>query len=162
MLDTVEVSVHRVDNTELVEQAREFLEQNSSLPNAKDWNGGMSLCQKSWLRDTLSDASRRRMKSIVCGHLPIVANDHLQEHVMWESHWLVDLFTEYKHVVKAYFAGHFHQGGYVSRNGVHYVTCESVIDSSSLEGSAGIVDLWQDRIDITGYGDMTSRTLLLE
>lgn len=162
VLDTVEVSVHRGDSPELVLQAREFLERNSSLPNAKEWNGGMSLCQKSWLQETLSDASRSRMKSIVCGHLPIIANDRIQQHVMWESQWLVDLLTEYRHVVKAYFAGHFHEGGYVMQDGVHYVTCESVLDSSSPQGSAGIVTLWHDRIEITGYGDMTSRTLLLD
>ncbi|CAN8074125.1 unnamed protein product [Agarophyton chilense] len=162
VVDTVEVSVHRDDHQQYAQQAREFLRQNQNLPNAKDWNGGLSSEQKSWLCATLSNTSALGMKAIVCGHLPILPEEHYQMHVVWESQWFVDLFTEYKHVVKAYFAGHFHEGGYVLKNGVHYITCESILDSKSPDGSAGIVELWSDRIEVHGYGDMTSRKLSFE
>ncbi|KAI0560655.1 Metallophosphoesterase [Gracilaria domingensis] len=162
VLDTVEVSVHRVDHPQYAEEAKQFLQQNQSLPNAKDWNGGLSSEQKSWLRAILSDTAKQGMKAIVCGHLPIAPEEQYQMHVIWDGQWLTDLFSEYKHVVKAYFAGHYHEGGYLLNNGIHYVTCESILDSESPEGSAAIVELWPDRIVISGHGDMTSRKLLFE
>eukprot|EP00178_Gracilaria_changii_P028371 TRINITY_DN99_c0_g1_i1.p2 TRINITY_DN99_c0_g1~~TRINITY_DN99_c0_g1_i1.p2 ORF type:complete len:261 (-),score=32.52 TRINITY_DN99_c0_g1_i1:2184-2966(-) len=162
VLDTVEISVHRNDHPQYAEEAKQFLQQNQGLPNAKHWNGGLSAVQKSWLKSLLSDTSKNGMKAVVCGHHPILGEERFQEHVVWESQWLLDLFTEYKHIVKAYFAGHFHEGGYMFNSGVHYITCESILDSKSSVGSAGVVELWPDRIEIIGHGDMTSRQLMFE
>lgn len=160
VLDTVQVSVQRNDNPSHFEEANQYLQQNKHLPNAQVWNGGLSTSQKLWLEARIIDACERGMKTIICGHLPIVATDESQRHVMWENEWLIDLFTKRRQTVKAYFAGHFHAGAYVVRNDVHYVTFKSILDSSSEEGSAAVVQLWSNRIEIIGYGDMTSRTMV--
>lgn len=157
VLDTVEVSVDR--DGELREKAKKYLVDHSGEANAKEWNGGLSPTQKSWLRTILHDARQRGFKAIVCGHLPVLSEDAFRQHVIWENEALAELFAEYADVVKAYFAGHFHDGGYQKRDSVHYVTVEAVLDSETEEGAFGMLELFEHRIVVKGYGDVTSRVL---
>eukprot|EP00854_Cymbomonas_tetramitiformis_P007185 gene7185-8566_t len=59
---------------------------------------------------------------------------------------------------KAYFGGHFHRGGYTEKEGRHFVTFEAVLDSDNAS-ACGVVEMGDEYITITGFGDMKSHKL---
>lgn len=162
VLDTVDVSVLRDRDDPSYEAAVQYLQQHPDKPNSKPWNGGISEQQKKWLVETLLALRMENRKAIVCGHHPVFMDGHLPVplHVLWDNESVACVFEQFKDVVKAYFAGHFHQGGYIERNGIHYVIFESILDSQHDDGSYAIVKLFNNAIVIDGHGDMSSRTLV--
>lgn len=163
VLDTVDVSLDRNPTHPAYKEAKEYLSTHSNDPNANQWNGTISSVQKGWLRSMLQQTRNDGKMGIVCGHMPVRMPDSygpIPPHSMYDFEAVAAIFEEFKDVVKAYFAGHFHQGGYVQKNNIHYVTFESILDSDDdEEGSFGIVRLFDDGIEIEGHGDMTSRKL---
>lgn len=151
VLDTVDISVDREEPFR--SKALKYLEDHKGEPNANDWNGGLGDEQNEWLRDVLRSAPGN---VLVCGHLPMFCKG-TDEHILWEAEELHETFVEFG--VRAYFSGHYHGGDYVCKDGVHYVTFESIIDSVDEEGAYGVVELSDRKIDIRGFGDMTSRVL---
>ena len=154
VIDTVDISVHShlEENQRL---AKEFMETHKDADNANDWNGGLSETQLTWLREELDSAKNAGRNVLVCGHIPMFCTN-TTKHVIYHYEELHKLFVEKG--VKAYFAGHYHDGDYVRKDGIHYVTFESIIDSSE-KGSWGIIELCQDCIVVEGHGDMTPRRL---
>lgn len=161
-LDTVDLSVDREEGHPHRKLAEEFLREHNGEPNAQPWNGGIGPDQLEWLKKKLSDTRRGGKLAIVCGHLPVyLSKEHgdRPQHVMWNPDSLASIFRQYSDVVKAYFSGHYHQGSYSFRDGVHYVVFESILDSVSDDGAWGVVQLFNDGIVIDGHGDLTSRQL---
>lgn len=154
VIDTVDVSV-ATDDAENKRLAEEYLKTHKDEQNAHDWNGGLSPAQKEWLRSELRTAKNAGQKVVVCGHIPVMCHD-TQEHVIYESEDVHQIFLNGG--VKAYFAGHYHGGDYTQRDGIHYLTFESIIDSSE-KGSWGVIELNRHEIVLEGHGDMKSRTL---
>ena len=57
----------------------------------------------------------------------------------------------------ALFAGHKHSGGYgVDPEGMHHVTVESPLTHADCYG---YVDVYEDRLELVGSGDLPSRTM---
>lgn len=165
VLDTVDVSILRGPDDPSYETAMRYLQQHADKPNSKPWNGGISEKQKTWLVETLLAARMENRKAIVCGHHPVSMDERhgaVPFHALWDYESVACIFEQFKDVVKAYFAGHFHQGGYIERNGIHYVIFESILDSQHDDGSYAIVKLFDNAIVIDGHGDMTSRTLTIQ
>jgi len=82
----------------------------------------------------------------------------LQEHLLWNHDEIVSVFREYPGVVVAYFAGHFHPGGYyfdeISKT--HHMTFRAILESHDKGedkfNSYGIVEVYQNQFNIIGYG----------
>lgn len=162
VLDTVDVGVDREEGHPMRVLADDFLKKHADEHNANPWNGGVGPEQLEWLADTLQGTRADGKLAIVCGHMPIFMEEEhgaVPQHSMWTRSVVGDLLTRNRDVVKAYFCGHYHQGAYVQKDEVHYVTFESIVDSQSELGSWAVVDLYDDGVVIDGHGDTTSRIL---
>ena len=54
--------------------------------------------------------------------------------------------------------GHDHAGGYARSGGVHYVTVPGMVEAPEKNAFA-VVDVYDDRLDVRGFGSVPSRTL---
>lgn len=159
VLDTLDVSVMREEDHEYHKLAREYLERHAEDANAKEWNGGLSPAQLEWFECVLQDTKVQGKFAIVCGHLPIVKEAAQEMHLIWDAERLESILV-HSGVVKAYFCGHDHDGGYAQRKGIHHVTFEAILDSND-GGAVGVAELRKHCIIINGVGTLSSRKLIL-
>lgn len=161
VIDTVDVSVSRGEDHARQREAWEYLESHKGEPNARTWNGGLGQEQLDWLEDVLLLTAGQGKLAIICGHIPILVEASEPKGVVFDNVVVGGLLSAHNSVVKAYFCGHHHPGGYAYKNGIHHVTFEAVLDADHEEGSCGVVELHGSRIVIKGNGTMTSRILPL-
>ncbi len=171
LLDTMACSVHGAATESLLAAARNHLQRYPDAPNSTDYNGGLGAPQIAWLRAQLERARADGVNVIVAGHHPVAAQVAPPGLLVWHADALMKILAEFKRTVRAVFSGHFHYGGYArvddgidkecttSYDGIHHIVFESILDSRVKEGSYGIVSLFDDRIEIEGHGEMTSRVL---
>ncbi len=93
------------------------------------------------------------------GHWPLVAEGAAPTHLLWNSQELVDLLTTYSGTVISYFSGHYHPGGYKEVKGVHFLTFKGILEAPSDSNCFGIVHIFEDRVEVKGFGTEPSRTL---
>lgn len=160
VLDTVEICVGREEGHENYKRAVEYIAAHAGEANAEAWNGGLDRAQVEWLEQVLRETRASDKWAIVCGHLPVAVEAALDGATIWERDALRELLEKYR-VVKAYFAGHHHEGGYAKVGGIHHVTFEALLDAEHEMGAVGVVELGTDTIEIKGHGKMTSRILEL-
>ena len=157
MLDTNDLSVYRdpADSPRNQEAARllERLEAGKA-PGAKPWNGGLSHAQLEWLDRELSAASASKEKVILCGHHPLLP---AEMHQAWKAEEVLAVIDRHS-CVRAYFNGHNHAGAYAERKGIPYVTFRSMLHEPGITAFS-VVDVFADRIVITGHGRAESRVL---
>lgn len=122
--------------------------------NAQTWNGSASEEQYKFLEATFTAAERAGEKVIVLGHYPIFPAN---EHNMWDSERLLELFTAQKSF-QAYFCGHNHAGNYGELKGKHFVNMKGMVETAATTAYA-TVSVFADRIEVAGHGVETSRTL---
>ena len=63
------------------------------------------------------------------------------------------------HFASTQLTGHFHAGGAVKANGVHYVTYEGLVEAPPGSNSYAIVEVGDNKISIRGGGYGASRDL---
>lgn len=160
VLDTMDVSLCHGSNPAKRELAVEHLRECAGEANARSWNGGPSPEQISWLENELALARKEARSAVVCGHHPLCAEAAGEQHVAWFANDVLDVFRRYADVVRAYFAGHYHSGGYFKRDGVHHITFSALLDSDD-SNSYAFVSLRRNRIEVEGVGNRGphSRTL---
>lgn len=124
--------------------------------NAEPWNGGMGDAQKAWLADQLAEAEAAGERVLVFGHYPVYPVDR---HNMWDDAAFVDMVTASPAVV-AYFNGHNHAGNYGARAGTHFVNVKGMVETPD-ETAYAIVEVYDDRLHIRGFGLEETRTLAL-
>ena len=124
--------------------------------NAKEWNGGISDEQFTWLEATLAKAKAAGEQAIVMGHYPLYPEN---EHNLWGGERLIELFERSGNVI-AYLNGHNHVGNLGRHGSTWYVNFKGIVDTEK-ENAFAVVELYPDRIEITGYGREESRTLEL-
>lgn len=157
MLDTNDLSVYRDPtdsprNREAAETLRK-LEAGKS-PGAKPWNGGLSKAQLEWLDRELSAAGAAKEKVILCGHHPLLP---AEMHQAWQAEEVLAVIDKHT-CVRAYFNGHNHAGAYVERKGIPYMTFRSMLHEPGINAFS-VIDVFEDRIVITGHGRAESRVL---
>lgn len=157
MVDTVDMSVSREQGTSLRKLADEYLHDHEGEENAKPWNGGIGPEQMKWLSSTLVDARKKNRFVIVCGHMPILPQAATGMHCAWDSAAIEEVLVQ-SEVVKAYFCGHCHEGGYAFCRGIHHVTFEALLDSDD-DGAVGVIELHDEEIVVNGKGLLSSRRL---
>lgn len=124
--------------------------------HAQPWNGSLSDAQFAWLAETLTSAAAAGEKVIVLGHYPVYPANWLN---MWDSDRIVELLTASDNVV-AYFCGHNHDGNFGEIGGKYFVNFCGMVDTPD-QSCFAVVDVFDDRIEITGFGREPSRTLAL-
>jgi manganese-dependent ADP-ribose/CDP-alcohol diphosphatase len=157
MMDTNDLSTYRdpagsARNTE----ATRLLEKlkTEKAPGAAPWNGGLSDTQLEWLDRELSAAGAAKEKVIICGHHPLLP---AETHQAWKAEEVLEVIDRHS-CVRAYFNGHNHAGGYAERKGIPYVTFRSMLYEPGINAFS-VVDVFPDRIAITGHGREESRVL---
>lgn len=160
VLDTVEICVGRGEGQKNYRRAVEYIAAHVNDANTKEWNGGLDHTQVEWLERVLRDTKENGKWAVVCGHLPVAVEAALEKATVWERDMLKEVL-EKDGVVKAYFAGHHHEGGYAKVGGIHHVTFEALLDAEHEMGAVGVVELGTETIEIKGHGKMTSRFLEL-
>ncbi len=124
--------------------------------NAQTWNGGVSDEQFRFLETSFAAAERAGEKVIVLGHYPMFPAN---EHNMWDSERLLELFTAQKHL-QAYFCGHNHAGNYGLLKGKHFVNMKGMVETATTTAYA-TVEVFADRLNVIGHGVETSRNLVV-
>jgi manganese-dependent ADP-ribose/CDP-alcohol diphosphatase len=157
MLDTNDLSIYRHPaGSPGNEEAKQILDRLKAdkEPGAAPWNGGISKAQLDWLERELSAADAAMESVIVCGHHPLLPADM---HQAWKAGEVTAIIGKHP-CVRAYFNGHNHAGGYVEREGVPYVTFRSMLHQPEITAYS-LVEVYPDRIVVTGYGREESRIL---
>jgi predicted phosphodiesterase len=109
--------------------------------------------QCDWLKNDLAATSN-----------PVIVFVHQQ--LDGNTNHCVKNATDVRHILQesqkvlAAFHGHNHAGHYSHIEGIHYYTLKAVVEGSGEENNAyAIVDVYDDRIDITGYRKAVSTTM---
>ncbi|KQW31485.1 phosphatase [Rhizobium sp. Root274] len=128
----------------------------AGAPNAQDWNAGISATQEGWIRDRLADAAAAGEPVILLGHYPIHPPS---DHNLWDSERLAELVAS-SPAALAYLCGHQHKGNYATLDAAHFVNFCGMVDTADSNAFA-VLEIYDDRIEITGLGREPSRRLAL-
>ncbi|KXG88031.1 metallophosphoesterase [Agrobacterium bohemicum] len=140
---------------ELAAQRLDVLKQAGAI-NAQNWNGSFSPEQVAWLSDTLDAAEKAGETVIIFCHYPLYPDN---AHNMWDAPQTLELLST-RRCVKAWFCGHNHVGNYGQVSSTHFMNFKGMVDTLD-ENTFAIADIFEDRIEIRGFGREDSRTLLL-
>jgi 3',5'-cyclic AMP phosphodiesterase CpdA len=116
-------------------------------PNSHEWNGAIGRTQLDWLDIVLKKADRKKQNVLIFCHYPLLP---FEDHVLWNSEEVLDIIGKHPSV-KAWFNGHNHNGNYMERNGVHFVTFKGMVETAKSNAYA-LVTLQPGRIIIRGFG----------
>ncbi|MEN7551608.1 metallophosphoesterase [Rapidithrix thailandica] len=157
VLDGNEVSCYAYPKeSDAYSQALEELKslQAQHLQNAQAWNGGISKTQLDWLEDVLQSAKQQDEKVIIFCHFPIWPES---KYNLWNHRELNNLLQQYPNIV-AYLNGHNHAGDYAKQGHIHFLTMHGVVETQE-QSAYGIVHVYQNRLEIEGFGREPQRTL---
>lgn len=130
--------------------------RTAGAANAQTWNAGMSAAQTEWLDERLKLAETAGEPAIVMGHYPLApANDHN----LWGAEEVAAMIAD-SPAALAYFCGHNHAGNYCLLNGTHFINMKGMVDTPD-ENAFSVVELFDDRLEIHGFGREKSRQLVI-
>lgn len=178
VLNGMEISTFAAENDEELRRARSVREKyRIGGPKGKlpyDWNGALSQTQLQWLDSTLTKAESQKENVIVASHFPLYSSMQNIDKIpkigflknlgiyfftlgvtTWNGQELLDLMDRHS-CVKAYFAGHYHDGGFGTHKKIHHVTFRGLVETPCAHA---VVTLEENLISIKGYGVEPDRTL---
>lgn len=161
VLDAVDMSVKWPEDTPNHQMAKKWLEEHLLLEKAQFWNGGFLAEQLRWLETNLAEADSRGEKVLLFSHIPVAEGAATAKHLIFNDEEVFAILDQHSSVF-AWLSGHFHQGGYTLRKGVHHVTFEAVLEAPLEKNSYGVIELYDEKAVISGHGVLTSRTLMKE
>jgi predicted phosphodiesterase len=159
VLDTNEVGViEHLPGTMEASPGEELLARVKSQGrvNANPWNGTIGGAQRGWLAEHLEQAAADGVRAAILAHHPVHPDHHDN---LLDDHELADWLAGFP-ALKIWICGHQHAGGYAIRHGIHYLTLNGVVQSTT--NAYAIADLHQDRIVISGRGRQPSYELPIE
>lgn len=124
------------------------------------FNGGLGTAQLDWLRSTVREAVARGDRIIVFGHLAMLKEASSERTMLYDAEDALRILHDdgRGHCV-AVVAGHLHRGGYaLDERGIHHVTLRSPLN---YRDSFGYADVYADRVEIVGSGELLSHSLPL-
>lgn len=160
ILDGNDLSVHGA-LTETKKQQTDSLFKllaDKNLPNVEPWNGGLGAAQLQWVENELQKATANKERVGFYCHFPVLGIS--ERHNLWNYKQLLALIDKYD-CVKFYFNGHNHAGGYVEKEGVHYVNFKGMVDTND-STSFATVAFKKDSLFIKGYGRELNRSLKIK
>lgn len=120
--------------------------------NAYPWNGAIGDEQMAWLRQELQDSQAKNQKVLLFSHHPVFPPNG---HNALNDIEILTLIDEFDTVV-GYMNGHNHLGNYGERKGIPYLTVNGIIEGD--DNAFGIVHVFDDFIEVVGYGRLSSYT----
>ncbi|KAM8945707.1 manganese-dependent ADP-ribose/CDP-alcohol diphosphatase-like [Pelodytes ibericus] len=136
------------------ESRSDFLE-----PQLRDFNGGFSTDQLSWLNKVLTFSDEHKERVIIAGHGPVHPKAALKSCLAWNYKAMLTLIQSHSSVV-CYMAGHDHNGGYhKDSHGIYHITMEGVIESPPGTNAFATAYVYKDRMVLNGRGRVKSRIL---
>ncbi len=157
VLNGCEISLFApAENTKEYRRAQLLLNQLkvNNEHNAIDWNGAISMEQYRWLKNRIKTSEEAGEKVILFCHFPVYPK---LVHNLWNYKTLLSFFSRQEHVV-AYFGGHNHHGSYATLKHTHYLTLTAMVETPDKTAWC-TVDVFNDRLEVTGYGREKSRVL---
>jgi len=130
--------------------------EGAGAPNGQRWNGAIGDTQFDWMAAKLQEAKAAGEKVIVMSHYPVFPDN---AHNALDSDRMLALLAEHDHVV-AYLNGHNHAGNFGVSDGTYFVNFRGMVDTEDTSAYA-IVSVYEDRLEIAGFGREADRTLAL-
>eukprot|EP00999_Lentomonas_sp_LEN2_P003015 NODE_871_length_1142_cov_97.480788_g829_i0.p1 GENE.NODE_871_length_1142_cov_97.480788_g829_i0~~NODE_871_length_1142_cov_97.480788_g829_i0.p1 ORF type:complete len:327 (+),score=53.11 NODE_871_length_1142_cov_97.480788_g829_i0:120-1100(+) len=158
-------------------QAQEFLlkmNPNDTTRTDVDWtkdlqpeqekyvpfNGDLGEEQTQWLLSGLKACKANNERAIVMSHIPMFVGATKPSCTTWTA---PDLLEQMELAagpsLAAVFCGHDHAGGFATKDGVHHITFPSPMLCAGDAVAYGVAEVFPDRIELRGQGDVASRTL---
>ncbi|MFI4911507.1 MAG: metallophosphoesterase [Sedimentisphaeraceae bacterium JB056] len=147
VLNTSDVSLYaNKPGTEKYIAADEMLKRLKSIgaDGAHSWGGAVGAEQLIWLETVLADSKDKRQETIIFTHHPLIP------HALWNWREVYDVLVKYDNVA-ACIAGHIHEGYYRQSDGIEFITVQGMVANPE-ENSYAIADVYEDRIEIRGFG----------
>lgn len=154
VLDGNDISFHAYPEGSAGYRTAEAFYHENKISSPK-WNGALGAGQLSWLNGVLETASGANEKVVLYCHFPVFPENG---HNLWNAGEVIELLESHVCVV-AYINGHNHAGNYGLRNGIHYLTLKGMVDT--VHTAYSVVNVFEDRLEIMGYGREENRTLHL-
>lgn len=122
------------------------------------FNGALDETQLDWLRKTLQQSKENDEKVIILSHQPIHPKSTSPVTLIWNYDEVLNILRKYSCSVIASFAGHAHRGGYHrdKESGIHFRVIEAALESPSPCNTFGILDFYENRLELRGNGDCES------
>ena len=152
------------------ERAKRKLADGSEPHN---YNGSVSATQLEWLDKKLQEAEKEGQNVLVCSHFPLYANSKTLNSPRTRLASLVNVGIYYSDLgvstwngreileildrrpcVKAYMAGHLHEGSYGERNNVAHITLRGIVETETT--AYAYVELGKDALRVEGIGEQPS------
>ncbi len=146
-------SLHNHDTNKV----KSYYENTKVKSNKHHWNSAIGKEQQNWLKQELASAISLNQKVILFSHLPIRPKSN--SHNLWNDYEIIDIIENSSNVV-AFINGHNHLGGYVFKNGVHYITIFGMVDTKI--SSYGILEIYKNSLVLRGYGNQKTLHLNIE
>jgi manganese-dependent ADP-ribose/CDP-alcohol diphosphatase len=109
--------------------------------------------QLEWFGKQLEDSHRDGKKVIVCGHVPVHHQSSEHMCLAWDYKEVLQKMWSYEGTVLAYFAGHYHAGGYFrDKYNIHHITFHAVLETAPNSNSYATVKVFDDRVSVEGVG----------
>ncbi|MFS8111580.1 metallophosphoesterase [Rhizobium jaguaris] len=124
--------------------------------NPHRWNAAVSDSQYAWLAVKLQEAKAAGEKVVVMNHYPIFPEN---SHNAFDSESMLALLAQHDHVV-AYLSGHNHKGNFGVVDGTYFLNFKGMVDTEDSNAYA-IVSVYEDRLEIAGFGREDGRVLAL-
>jgi len=157
VLDGNDLSVHGA-LTDVKKQQTDSLFNllaDKNMPNVEPWNGGLSMEQLQWIEEELQQATANKERVGFYCHFPVVGVS--DRHNLWNYGQFLSIIDNYD-CVKFYFNGHNHAGGYVQKDGVHYLNFKGMVDTKDTTSFATVA-FRKDSLFVKGYGRELNRSL---
>ena len=138
-----------------VKKIDSYYETTKGESNKQIWNSAIGEEQQRWLKEELAIANKMNQKVIVFSHLPIMPESNA--HNLWNDFEIVNIIEQSSNVA-AFINGHNHAGEYEFNNGIHYITLVGMVET--MVSSYGILEVYKDRLVLTGYGNQESMVSL--
>ncbi|MGY5779481.1 metallophosphoesterase [Rhizobium sp. LEGMi135b] len=129
---------------------------DSGATNGQRWNAAISDAQFDWLAAKLREAKAAGEKAVVMNHYPVFPDN---PHNALDSERMLSLLAEHDHII-AYLNGHNHAGNFGVSDGTYFVNFKGMVDTEDTSAYA-IVAIYNDRLEVTGFGREDSRVLTL-
>ena len=131
---------------------------DKNMPNVAPWNGGLSMEQLQWVERELQLATANNERVGFYCHFPVLGVS--DRHNLWNYDQFLSIIDKYN-CVKFYFNGHNHAGGYVEKDGVHYLNFKGMVDTKDTTSFA-TVTFHKYSLFVKGFGRELSRKLKIK
>ena len=126
----------------------------SSKRKLAEYSGGLGEEQIAWLKTELGKARTAGERVVLVCHYPLLPIDG---HSLWDAEAVLDVLKADKDLIAAWWNGHNHDGNYAAKHGIHFLNFRGMVETA--ENSYARVDIYPDRMEVTGYGREPRRVL---